>query len=333
MSDRVIFNEIALNKREITHPVYGSFIVRRPTNKILSIIATEVTKSSNRDLQARDIITDPETGEKKKVPMFLTRSAKMKLLRELGEWTDDDETALLESEAAYRDVCIKLNNENFNGVHELMAGLKEVYEFIHTKAEDKGALEAVKSDINTLFPMRSSFEDFEDNDYPDAPDGKSYGAAKNSVEHALKDLEVVQYLDTLDTLYKQYALYLEGISAQTKMLLSRVRELEMFADTIEARADLAGRIAKVYHCTLTSSEQKPWRTLDECQDSPQSLVSWLLSEIEKLERIDETASEEDIKRRDRFNFLLPLGDMNVSSEDSDVQRISKTDGESLEKTD
>lgn len=333
MSDRVLFNEIALNQREVTHKIYGSFIVKRPTNRILSLIETAMTKSSNRDLQAREVVVDPETGKTKKVPQFLTKNSKMKLLEELGEWSEDDSLAIQEAESEYRRICSELHNAGYIGLEDLLGKLREVYSFITSKAKEKNKEDKVQESLAQLFPMKDAFElDTSNPQLPDQVSGEEYIALKKSVEKTLKDIDVVNHLDILDSLHKQYGFYLQGLSAQTNMLILRLREISLFSDTIEARADFAGRLAKVFYCSFTPDLKKVWESIEDCEDSPQELINWFLSEVERLERLDPAGTEEDLKKRDRFNFLSPLAVTKNSLENSDDQRLPKEDGASAEKT-
>jgi hypothetical protein len=91
MSDEKTLNELALNRREISHDVWGSFIICRPTNKIVAKIDTAATRAYNRDLQTKERIPDEDAPKGyRNVPAFLTRTSKAKLLAEHGEWTDED---------------------------------------------------------------------------------------------------------------------------------------------------------------------------------------------------------------------------------------------------
>jgi hypothetical protein len=322
MSDNKILDEVALNRREITHDVWGSFIIKRPTNKIVSKIDTAVTRAYNRDIQTKERIVDEhEPKGFRDVPAFLTRTAKEKILNDYGEWTSEDRTKVAEAEKEYRKACFELDRAGYT----TMSALIEEYD------ELKGALisilgknaENLEKELAVLVPIDTPQEA---GDYS-APDIKEFMACRDKVEKAAKDLDAVAILDRLSQLHKQYSLIMKGTQAQADLFAIKVKEISLFTDTVESRSEKAGHIVKIFECTLDEKEQKPWKTLMDCEDSDPDMLAWLLGQIEAFERLDstDTSTEEE---RNRFNFLFPLGVTSTLLEDSHGQRESKNDGES-----
>jgi hypothetical protein len=329
--DRTILNEIAMNRRVVQHPIYGSFIIKRPTNKIQSLIDTVRTKSLNKDLQTKMMITDPETGKEKPVPAFFTKKMKHKVLVECGEWTEEDEKELEQADADYRQICRDLNDLGYISVARTLEAYKEIFERVTAIAENKG--KNVDAQMEVLFPILDTLKsgDLEEIPIlPEASDEKEFAAAGQKLEKTLKDLEVVNLLSTLTDVHKQYVLIMRGLQAQSRMFVIKLKEISLFADTIEARADGAGRVAKVFYCTFREDESKAWKTLEECEDRDQELLNWLYGQIEKFERLDPMETEET--QADRFNFLFPQGLTKGHLGDLQDQPLSNSDGEPQEAT-
>lgn len=327
-NDRTLLDQIARNERVVTHRTFGTYVVRRPTNRVQGLIDTARTRSINKDLQTKDMVVDPETGKLKAVPAFLTKSSKMKLLAEHGEYTEADEKAILEAEREFREVCKELNDLGFEGTKSLLADFKTAYQVVLAKVGDKDVSEPLK----VIFPMAEEFSKGVDlydlSDLPSSSDDKEFAKAKKAVEKALKDMEVVSMLNEVQKLHKQYGLVLRGLAAQSKLFILRMREMTLFADTVESRADYVSRLNKIFHCTYKIDGNKAWASQDACDDSNPDLLNWLLTEIEKFERLDPEDPEDTTK--DKFNFLFQLGVTKGHLDELRDPPSPNTDGEQAE---
>lgn len=298
MHDSKILQEIADNARRISHPEFGEFTISRPTNRIQAEIDTARTRSINRDLQAREIVEDPYTGESKEVPAFLTRSAKAEQLRFHGLWTLENETEIERATEAYRNACFDLDAAGYDGVEPLESGLKEVRTeltaILPAKEKITEAIKVVAPDLNTAIDGPDLTTDAEI---------EKYGAAREVLRKAGKSFQVDSLLERADNLHKLCGLYRNAVKAQAELVAMRIVELGLFADTLEARADKAAQVAKVFYCTKTQDGKRPWSSIADLEQEDLEKIHWLLTEIEKFERIDPSATEEDLRRQDRFNFL------------------------------
>lgn len=323
MSDEKILNELALNRREITHDVWGSFIIRRPTNAIQSRVATAVTRAYNRDLQTKERVSDPENpGEFKLIPAFLTKKLKMQLLEEHGDWTDEDKEALDLVEGDYRKACFELDNAGYVGFGSMIREYDDLTDSLESFIGKKKA--SLAKELETVFPASSGTgtETFE------GPSVEEFVSARDAIQKATKNLEVLPILDRLTELHKQYTLFLEGAKAQSDLFEIKLREITLFTDTVEARAEKEGQLTKIFECVWTEEEdESPWKNLFACEEEDPDKLAWLLQEVEKFERLD-PGEDEDDERKYRFNFLFPLGVTSTLLDDSHAQRESSTDGES-----
>ena len=325
MTEHNLLQEMALNRREIKHDVWGSFIISRPTNKVLAKIETAKTRSLNKDLQSTIMV---EAGDEvKEVPAILTRKSKEKLLRLHQEWTDEDDVEMRETADAYQKVCFELDDAGFTGVDFLTKDYEEIHEKLKVKLGKK--YEENKPKLQIVIPTLAEEKQPEETEEAVI---KSFVTAKAELENVLKDLSLSDDFNRLDELHKQYRLYLQGIVAQTKLYMIKLKEITLFSDTVEARAEKEGQLVKIVECTKNLDKSPVWTSVDECQESTQDKLSWVLGQLERFEQLDPTEDIVDERVRNRFNFLFPLGAMSIWSGESDAQRESKEDGESQENT-
>lgn len=327
MSDTVLLDEIAKNERVIEHPEFGRFIIRRPTHGVEAQIETARTRQINRDLQARDVIEDPITGERKEVPAFLTRKARADQLRFHGLWTHEDEYMLEEATDRYRDVAFKLEAEGFEGGWKLDEDLNALREKIRSVLGNKA--DKHKDAIDTVVPYLLTAAEGERPQDQDT--GLSYSEARLKLQKVTKKPEMDRLLNEADRLHRLVSLYNEGVKAQAEMVAYRIREISLFSDTLESRADRAAHVAKVFYCTFTEDHKPVWKTIPDLEKEPSMKLRWLLGEIERFERVEPGETEEDIRRRERFNFLSPYQGTPESSDDSPEAPSSNLDGDSAEK--
>lgn len=315
MEHSELLDEIATNRREISHERFGDFIIKRPSNRVLSLIDSAKTRSMNKDLQTKEAL---DSGGY--VPAYLTKKSKKRLLQEHGEWTQEDDDAIELAQSEYRLACMELDKTNFESVDMTLAELDEIKSYLLDKGLDP---KKFKKELSILFP---GHDDGPSEELAPLQDG--YDKAKKRVVAALKDVEATRVLDGLDGIHKQYYLIQKGIEAQAKLFLYKTKELSLFSDTVESRAENAGHIAKISNCVYTPEENLYFTSPEKCRDSEQDMLAWLLQEVEKFERLDPTMTAEDEVRMNRFNFLFPSVDINASSEDSQDLTESKQDGSS-----
>ena len=328
MSDTVILQEMALNKREIHHDTWGSFVISRPSNRVMSKIETAKTKSTNRDLQSSMLVDDMDNpGKTKQVPAILTRKSKEKVLRLHQEWTDEDDKEVQGATKEYQDVCFALEEAGFRGIDFVT----EEYEKIHERLKEKLGDNYDKhfDKVATVIPTVATEPRTEENEEELL---KSFTKSKRELEKLLKDLSLMEDFARLDVLHKQYRLYLKGILAQTRLYVIKLKEITLFSDTVEARSEKEGQLVKIFECTKTREGKSPWGSFQECEESEPDFLAWLLGQIERFQNLDPTEEAIDERVRNRFNFLFPLGATTTLYEELDAQRQSSYDGEQLEET-
>jgi len=323
MTDHTVLTEVALNKREVSHRVWGGpFFIRRPTSRVLSKIDTVQTRAYNRDLQTKERIYDSEDPSKSTlVPAFFTRAAKEKLLKEHGDWTEEDRQRTVGAEDEYRKVCFELDSAGYVGMDFLLEEYKELSEELKAilgKNADK-----YEKELRILIPL------YNDNDLS-AEDAsvEDFLAAKKVIDKAAKSAAALVLLDRLGELHKQYKLYIQGISAQTKLFTLKLKEISLFADTVEARSEKEGQLVKIFECVEDTDGNKLWKNVNACEDSSPEFLGWLLQEVEKFERLDPAANAEEDPSKNRFNFLSQLGGISTLLGDSQDPTESNEDGES-----
>lgn len=328
MQDHKMLDQVALNKREVTHPRWGSFIIRRPTNRVLSTLETLRTRSMNRDLQQKDIVEDPLTGEKKFVPAFLTERRKLELLDEMGEWTEKDRIAVIEAERAYRVSCLALDDAGYVGTYDLVNEYQELHRALLDEIGPDLAIE-LTNELSIAFPVIGA-DPHNIKTFRSAPEG--YPEARSKIESTAKSFAVRELLERVDELHKQYSLLNDGVEAQTQMYIAKSREVTLLADTVESRAESQALIGKIFHCTRDMDDNPVWGSMEECEDSAPELLRWLIAQIQAFERLDPEDTEEDRDRMEKFNFLSWLLDENVESAPSPEEEPASPDGQPQEKT-
>lgn len=318
MSDKAIVAEIARNSRIIEHPEYGTYVVRRPTYQVQANIESARARSINMDLQTVQSIEDPATGDVRQVPAYLTRQSKAEQLKLHGIWGPQHERDLQEAIDKWRSVAEDLDKLGFEGSWVLDTQIQELKKNLSKHTPEKLAPELV-----VVCPSLDAAFDDKDERY------KAYTAARSTIKKATRSMVVDELLRDADRLQKQLELYGDGLKAQAEMLALRMNELSLFSDTIEARADKAGQVAKIFYCVQDPDTGKaPWRNTNELTDAPSEKVAWLLGEVEKFERLEPEDEGKDPRRKDRFNFLGSLQVPAVPSEDSPEETTSKPDGDS-----
>ena len=327
MQQHKMLDEIALNRREITHPQWGSFIIRRPTNKVLSTLETIRTRSMNRDLQQKDVVEDPITGEQKIVPAFLTERRKLELLEEMGEWTEEDKQHVREVERHYQVSCLALEDAGYIGTADLVIEYKELLEETRTALGD--LTEELSKELDIVFPVANA-DPHNLRTFPTPPEG--YPEARSTIESTAKSFAVRELLERADELHKQYSLLQDAIEAQTEMLIHKGREVNLLADTVESRAESQVLIGKIFHCVKDTKGEPYWSTMDECENSAPELLRWLMSQIQSFQNLDPEDTEEDRNRLSKYNFLGWLLDESIELESSPEEESASPDGQSLEKT-
>jgi hypothetical protein len=323
--DIMLLNDIATNRRTITSDKFGTFVIKRPTYAIESQVEAAKARQTNADLQTRHLIEDPMTGDKREVPAFLSRHAKGKELRFHGLWSDELEEKLNNSAEEYRDVALRLDADGFEGGQALNDSILEVKASLHEIFGD-----GMVKEIETVCPTLTRLVDVP----IDMTEAMSvYGKARKALSKAGKSRSVDDLLDAADRNHRLLMLYREGLQAQTTYLAYRINELELFSETIEARSEQAGRIAKVFFCTEDEDGKSPWANMSEMLKVSKEKMAWLLGEIERFERLDPEDMDADGPKKDRFNFLAAFRVSPAAGlEDSPETDPSSQDSASAEDT-
>jgi len=336
MTEYNVLQEMALNRREITHPVWGSFSISRPTNRILGKVETAKTRSLNKDLQSTLLVTDPGNSNlTKEVPAILTRRSKEKVLRLHQEWTDQDDEEMREATTGYQTVCFDLEEAGFTGIDFINLEYDEIHARFKEKLGSRYDKHAIL--VKTVIPTArleevETLEDELPEEVTEEESVANYVAAKTKLENILQDLSLSEDFKRLDILHKQYLLYLKGIFAQTRMYTIKLKEITLFSDTVEARAEKEGQLTKLFECVRRTDRSKVWDSVMDCEESSPEFLSWLLREVERFQNLDPTEGEQDERVRNRFNFLFPLGATTTLLGESDAQRKSNPDGVLPEET-
>lgn len=315
MSDAIKLSELALNQRTISDPKYGEFIVRRPTHRIEADIDSARTRQLNRDLQTREMIPDPETGGQKQVPAYLSRAAKREQLIFHGIWSDNHDFEIQEASEKYQEACYALEMEGFEGAPAMLEELAELRTRLESLVDDPAP---VREAIALLTPepdLEVSLEDF--------------AVARATLQEAGKSRAMDEALGRADRLHKLAGLYRAGVDAQMELFALRITEFSLFADTLEARADKAAQVAKVFYCALDPSTSKPYfKSLADVEDGDLEMVMWLVGQIERFQRLEPGQTEADLERRERYNFLAPSQQVRLVSDVLRAVETSSSDGDS-----
>lgn len=313
--DVLALNEIVQNKRTIEHPQHGTFVIRRPNFNIEAQIKTAEVRQVNADLQLRTVLEDPDRGTTREVPAILTRKARADQLNFHGLWTDKEIADVEEAVDAYREVCAQLEIAGFEGGWVLEEEIEELQTKLRAAVGDSELIKDVAPDLL------------------DASTEEEFAKARSELSLRAKNPEVDDLLENAARVHRLVALYNKGIKAHADFVVRKVRELELFAETVESRAERAVQVAKVFYCAALPNGERPWNTTQELMSESTDKVRWLFSEIERFERMDPGESAEESRRKERFNFLLPrqLRDASVSV-DSPVVDESNPDGALLEET-
>lgn len=300
MTDSQLLTEIAANEREVSHPKLGSFLIKRPNHRTFAQIDSARSRAMNADMQTKVSIVDPETGKSTFAPAYFTRNHKKKVLEQFSEWSEKDEVDITEAEQAYRNACIALDSAGFESTKVVLDAYEVAYkEMVALLGPEK--VEKLSAPLGSLFP-----ETVLDNTIEGLKTlSGNYITARSTVEKAARSNDVSALLDRVDVLHKQYDLLLLGMETQTALFMLKLKEITLFADTIESRADKTAQLVKIIHCVLNPITRTPkWSTVDACEEESPELLGWLLNEVETFEKLEEPVAGE--KDPNRFNFLLPL---------------------------
>jgi hypothetical protein len=325
-NDAVALNEIATNERVVEHTDFGRFLIRRPTHRVEAEIETARTRQINKDLQAREVVLDPN-GEQKFVPAFLTRGAKAEQLQFHNLWTLENDIAIEEALNRYREVCKELDEAGFEGawvLDEHLVQLRSDLNRVLGVKADRHAdhVSAVAPDLDNLSTLLQLKSDVV---------LAAFGEARAALRKAGKCAEMDKLLNEADGLHKLCGLYADGVTAQAELVQLRMIEFGLFADTLEARADKAAQVAKVFYCVLDPRTKKQaYGSVAELEADQIDKVAWLLGEVERFERLDSNLSEMEAKKRERFNFLAPLPVRSDKSDALPATETSKPAGDSPE---
>lgn len=324
MSDITALNEISKNEREITHPDFGTYVIKRPTHGIESKIEDVRTRQMNKDLQTLEIVEDPETGDRERVPAFLSRNNKSKMLSAHGTWTVEDDLKVLESEARYREVCLALDEAGFEGGEKLNTEVGELKARLIARLGSPG--EGLKEQVEEILPSLEFVKEGDAFYFDEEIIMGRYAKARKEIHEFARSPIVDEILDETDKLHKRVMLYRKGVSANADLVTLRIREISLFADTLEARAENASRKAKVFYCTFNPTGERSWKSMADLEEEPTLKIRWLLEQIERFERLDFTT---EAGRLNRFNFLQPLPAQSSSDASQEAEESSSA-GESAD---
>ena len=288
----VIEQEIVTNRRYVEHPVYGRLQLRRPTPALDAAIAEQRRKVYHRDLQDKSI---------------LTRKQIANMLAERGIWGVEDDQKMTELMARSGDLIARLTALGYDTIQDLFMEISRVHTQLIEQLEE--ADEPVLSALGRFFDVDSPV---------------------NMTD--LTTLRGASTTSTVDDLLERgnnlriQAEYVKELS-QVKSELSEMmtQQATYFGDSIEARAERAQNMAKIFYCVTKDGGQPVWDTFEAMWDEEPENVAWISSQIFYFENgITDDWAEVLYKH----GFMERVIATEESSENSPDHPPVKSDGES-----
>jgi len=295
INDLVLENELVRNRRVVEHPILGRIVLSRPTPRMEALIAEERRKQYHKDLRNPDILSRDE----------------------------------IEKEAIRRGIWSKDLNDKLSQlsvrVGELMGVLDKIgYRSLDTLAEEydetvKNLLDQFEEGSEAKDAVRRYFN----------LDAQRNTSDRVLITKAAQSTLVDELLEKGETLRIQIELLADLAKVRKELLELQQKQARLFADSIEARADRAEELARIYYCCRKEDGDPLWPKFEDIWDADPEIIEFLVVEMFNFTH---GITDEYREILERHGFLPRMVDTVASSEGSPDHPQSNSDGEPLERT-
>jgi hypothetical protein len=292
--DAQLQQELLRNERVVTHPKFGAVRLRRPNPDQERSVGEKRRKQFHADMKDPDILSRDELET-----LAIAR----------GMWSATMKERIEDLTTRTGQAIGLLDAIGFRDVNSLLADLDKVRaSTFEAMAEAPEATEALDRYFNL--------------------DVEQTTADRNVILEQATSSAVDDLLDRADTLRQQITILLEMATVRKELSDLNMKQAKLFADSLEARADRAEELARIYYCSSLAATGAPlWPTYEAMWLADTDEVTWL---IEQMYFFVHGITEEQMAVLGRFGFLQRLSDTSDSSDDSPAQPQSKPDGEPAE---
>jgi hypothetical protein len=289
--ETVLQQELLRNERIVQHPTFGAVRLRRPSPDQERSIANERRKQFHRDMQDESI---------------LSRDQLERLATQRGMWSPD-----------MREKIEDLSRKTGQAMGILEAiGFKNVETLIADYEQSRlGMIALVEENEETQAAMTRYFD----------LDGEALLTDRSLIANGAMSSEVDDLLDTADALRQQIKVLTEMAKVRRELSDLNLKQTKLFVDSLEARADRAEELARIYYCVAHATTGAPlWPSYDAMWQANADDITHLMDEMYFFLN---GITDEFKNILGRYGFLQRLSDTDDSSDGSPVQPQSKTDGE------
>lgn len=282
--------ELIRNARVVEHPTFGQVKIQRPTPRMERMIADERRKQYHKDLKDKTILSRAE----------------------------------IEREAIERGMWSPTDAEKVAELVRKVGGLMGVLEALEYKSLDEviDAYYRLQRDLIGQFEQSEVHEAIER--YFDL-EQQPMQADRSLIWNEAPNTTVDELLDTGDHLRTQIDLLQEMLNVRKELNALQKRQVEIFLDSIESRAERAEELARIYFCCSKAESGLPlWPTFDDAWDADPSDIEVLISEVYYFMH---GITEEFKVLLGKHGFIQRVADIEDSSESSQGHPELSLDGE------
>lgn len=285
-------SELLYNERIIQHPKFGAVRLTRPTPYQEKQIAEARRKQTHKDMRDPDV---------------LSRDQLEKLAIEKGMWTPDMTQRITDLTHKTGEAMGLLDSLGFKEFDAVLRDFQTtVVELLRVYDEDPTTREIVSRYYDLSLT-------------PDAKD-------RSAIMDAAPSTVVDDLLETGDMLRTQMDLLNEMFKIRKELNELQAKQVRVFLDSLESRADRAEELATLYYCTMNAESGKPlWPSYEEIWNARAEDVAFLMDEYHYFRH---GITDEFKETLGKYGFIRRLTDTPNSSDDSPDQPQSNSDGES-----
>lgn len=292
--ETTLTHELIYNERIVQHPRFGAVRLRRPTPEQERLIAEARRKQYHADLKDESILSRDE------IEAIAIRR---------GMWSPELSKKITELTQRVGEAMAILDAIGFKSLDGLLDAFNNAVSDLLKEFED----EEIRAAIRRYF----SFDKEEA--------GKSEDKLK--ILKAATSSRVDELMEEAENLRAQIRLLENMFEVRKELAELQARQARLFMDSIEARADRAEELARVYYCCTDAATGKHlWPTLDDLWKAPAEDVEFLLLEYHYFAN---GITEEFREAMEKYGFIRRLTGTKPSSADSPDQPQSNSDGESV----
>lgn len=296
-------DELLRNERIVTHPELGEIRLRRPTPREQRMIDEERRKQYHADYSDPTILSQHQMEE---------------IALERGDWSPEDANRLEELWRRVAEIMGVLKALDYSGVTHLFEQYTEAVNKLYDLFKDDE--EEEEEDSKEIADVIARFFNL---------DMQKRGADRAFLMKHATSTEETDLIQEAEYLRGQVELLNEMLEARKELNELQVRSARIFNQTVEARAEQAESMARMYHCAeLVETGEPIWESIDVMWDADPEALTWLQAEMFYFLNgiTDEMKEVLDI-----HGFTVRMVDTEDSSDDSQDHPMSNSDGESQEK--